>query len=345
MSKLAVQFDISYSRLKNICKKSNIPLPNNGYWQKIKYGKKVVKPDLPKTTTKEEEVLLFRTGIGEKVIPTFKNALQERAYQLQTDPSLNFKVPKKLKQFHSIVLTTKKEMEGTDNSEAETRLYDRHHKEGILHILTDEKTTPRALRFINTLIIVLEQLNGSIMFEYKRCYVQMFGHTAEINLRQKFHRVRNKTERGWSHNSWVKTNKLEFQVGPNFRQKKWLDTEKRKIEECLPEIVAHIEQECKYWHDLRKQQAEDKKREEIERAKAAEIQRAIEIELARTKQLLVDSENWEKANTLRKYIRAYELKGVEKGLNSEELESWVEWSNRKADELDPLLQSENKSSS
>ena len=161
MSKLALQFDISYGRLKNICKKSNIPVPNNGYWQKIKHGKKVVKPDLPKTTTKEEEVLLFRTGIGEKVIPAFKNALQERAYQLQNDPTLNFKVPKNPKQLHPLIIKTKKEVAGKDQSEEEVRLNGRHYKEGILLINADEKVMPRALRFMNTLILIIEQLKPS----------------------------------------------------------------------------------------------------------------------------------------------------------------------------------------
>ncbi|WP_227020908.1 hypothetical protein [Arenibacter algicola] len=69
-------------------------------------------------------------------------------------------------------------------------------------------TMPRVLRFLNTLILIIEQLNGTIIFECQGSHVQMFGQKAEISLRQKHHRVLNKNERGWSQDSRVKTNKL-----------------------------------------------------------------------------------------------------------------------------------------
>ncbi len=46
--KLSKKYCISDNGLRKICKSMNIPLPPNGYWMKIKYGKKVKKPQLLK---------------------------------------------------------------------------------------------------------------------------------------------------------------------------------------------------------------------------------------------------------------------------------------------------------
>src|SRR5690606_30540807 len=99
-----------------------------------------------------------------------------------------------------------------------------------------------------------------------RCHVEMFGQLAEINLRQKVYRIRDKDESGWGRESWEASDKLEFQAGPSFRQKNWIDNSKQKVEGRLPEIIAWIEKDCKFWHDLRKQQAEDEENREIQRA-------------------------------------------------------------------------------
>ncbi|MCG2460840.1 hypothetical protein K8352_08770 [Flavobacteriaceae bacterium F89] len=129
-------------------------------------------------------------------------------------------------------------------------------------------------------------------------------------------------------------------MGPNFNHKRWIDTQKRKIEECLPEIIAWIEKDCKFWYDLRKQQAEDEKNREIQRAKEAEIQRTKEIEEAKLMQLLTDCDNWHRAKNIRNYISAYEQNTVMKSLDQEKLKTWMDWANKKANELDPLISKE-----
>ena len=39
LSTLAKKFEISDNGLRKICKRMNIPLPPNGHWQKVRYGK------------------------------------------------------------------------------------------------------------------------------------------------------------------------------------------------------------------------------------------------------------------------------------------------------------------
>lgn len=88
----------------------------------------------------------------------------------------------------------------------------------------------------------MEERSMTIVFEYGRCNVELYDQTIEINLRQKYHRVRTLDERGWSHQEYINSSKLEFQTGYHAR-KNWLDTDKRIIEERIPQILDYIEKD------------------------------------------------------------------------------------------------------
>ena len=47
MSTISQKYEISTERLRGICKKMNIPIPEIGYWQKLQYGKQVTVKELP----------------------------------------------------------------------------------------------------------------------------------------------------------------------------------------------------------------------------------------------------------------------------------------------------------
>ena len=182
----------------------------------------------------------------------------------------------------------------------------------------------------------MEERGISILFQYNRCHAELYNQTIEINLRQKYHRVRTIDKKGWSHQEYVKSNKLEFQTGYHAR-KNWLDTDKRKIEDRIPEIVAYIEKDLTYWRDLRKQQAIDQELKNIELQKQEDIKRLQQIEEEKTVQLFKDAENWNKAERLRKYIAARKEQTATNRHIDKETKEWFLWANTKVIELDPLL--------
>ena len=47
LTKLAIDLNFPYDQLRRICKANNIPVPKSGYWLKVKFNKKVIKPPLP----------------------------------------------------------------------------------------------------------------------------------------------------------------------------------------------------------------------------------------------------------------------------------------------------------
>ena len=54
---LSKRYNISNVGLRKICIRLNIPLPKNGHWQKVQYGKKVIKT--PLSPTDKEEGITF----------------------------------------------------------------------------------------------------------------------------------------------------------------------------------------------------------------------------------------------------------------------------------------------
>ena len=197
---------------------------------------------------------------------------------MTNDKSLNLIVQTQLKNKHPLVLKTKKKLEEFDKIENPSYEIRRKIFEDILPIHTDQKLRNRALRIMNTIVSYVYNQNHTIVFEYDRCHVQMFGQRTEINLRQKNNRIRSTDKNGWTRQDWVKSNNLEFQAGPSFRQKCWIDKENKKVEEYVPNIIAWIEQDCKYYHDLRKEQAEDAKIRAMEEAEAKEKLRLVALE-------------------------------------------------------------------
>ena len=64
----------------------------------------------------------------------------------------------------------------------------------------------------------MEQRGMKIKFEYGRCNIELYNQTIEINLRQKYHRVRTMDKSGWSRQEFIKSNKLEFLTGSHNRR-------------------------------------------------------------------------------------------------------------------------------
>jgi len=319
--------------LKRLCQEHTIPLPKLGYWQKIKYGKAVRREELPKTGN-EIPIELLVDKKGEAAY--FKDSYQRRVYGLKNDDALNFEVPAKLGSIHPLVKRTTIALGQWDDKNKFSRHRYHDGPEDILPIHAEAKLRPRALRFMNTLIVVIEKMGHQLIFEYGRCHVQMFGQKTEIHLRQKFNRVRTKGEHGYGEESWVKTEKLEFMAGPSHDQKRWIDKKTMVLEDCLPEIVAWIEKECRYWHDLRAKQDEEKQLRELESLRQKEQEEAMIDEQNKFDRLVKDVEGWEKANRIRAYITALEGQ-VKSGsdIPADKIE-YIQWARKKAAILDPL---------
>ncbi len=337
ISVISKNYRISTSDVRKICKHYNIPLPTNGHWQKIKYNKAIIRIDLPEDEkVVQKKIELVKRNEGDKDISFFISPFNKRVYEIIKDSTYSFNVPLILKNPHPLILKTKKGLEDLDkltktNYEIERKVFNE-----ILPIHTDLKLRNRALRIMNVIVSYIYKHNHSIVFEYGNCCVEMFGQKTEFYLRQKYNRIRTTDEKGWSNQSFIKTNNLEFRAGPSFRYKSWIDKKNKKLEEYIPNIIVWIEQDCRYWHDLRKEQAEQERRNEIERLKEEERLLLIKKTEERIQNLIIDSEKWSKATILRDYINAVIEKDKSNNTFDEQKKAWVKWAADIANSIDPL---------
>ena len=70
-----------------------------------------------------------------------------------------------------------------------------------------------------------------------------------------------------------------------------------------------------------------------------DAQQLKENELSEFKDLLVKAERWQKVNNLRNYLAAVE-KTIGQNDAPEKIKSWLEWSHKKADWYDPMIEGE-----
>ena len=60
------------------------------------------------------------------------------------------------------------------------------------------------------------------------------------------------------------------------------------------------------------------------------------------KSLIQKSQLWKKANDLRNYIKEVKVKAIKNINFTEEIITWLEWANQKADWYDPLIEKEDE---
>ncbi|WP_408046381.1 hypothetical protein [Tenacibaculum crassostreae] len=236
--------------------------------------------------------------------------------------------------YHPLVKKTKIELLKLDKLKSISWEVQQEYNSKFLPISVEPKHRKRALDFMDALIKLLEENNHTIQFEYKRCHIEMYGQLTEINLRQKYHRKRVQNDRGYSFQSYEKSDKLEFLVGSCYC-KSWIDRKIKKLEDYLQIIYDYIEKDSKGWADLRKNQKLQEEQREIELKREEEKARIIEIENTKLNQLITDSENFIKAKEVRDYLKAFEDECRQSGNLTNDIEEYIKWGLMKANILDP----------
>jgi len=97
-------YRISTTDVRKICKKYDVPIPKNGYWQKKKYNKPVdMVPLLEIENAPDSEIVLIVRDPGDADIPFFLSERNKKLYEVQNDPNFNFTVPDKLSNPHPLI--------------------------------------------------------------------------------------------------------------------------------------------------------------------------------------------------------------------------------------------------
>ena len=123
------------------------------------------------------------------------------------------------------------------------------------------------------------------------------------------------------------------------------DTTYTKIEDKIEHIIEVLEgiadlrdereRQRKLEEERRRKEEERKRLEEEERKR---LQTLKDAELEKVQKLIFNAERLKLSNTIREYIKEYQLRMQEKGLSEEpNMKSEIEWMERKADFIDPFV--------
>jgi len=236
---------------------------------------------------------------------------------------------------HPLVQKTKIELQRLDKV-ANISMEERQEYASVfLPISVEPKLRKRALKFMNDLINLLEANGHKIKFYLNRCHIEMYGQLTEIHLRQKYFRKRIKGASGYSSDTFEKSDKLEFQIG-SYARKGWIDKKTKTLEDYLPGIYSHIEKDSKWWLELREQQKIEKKIREFQRVIEEDIARQKAIEVEKFQKLITDADNYNRANSIRSYLKAYESKITDSNSMNLDTKEYLEWAHIKVDEIDPI---------
>lgn len=337
LSKLAKKYNLSDNGLRKVCKKLDIPLPKNGYWQKIQYNKKVSKEKLPVNNSVETSITLKFRDNSETIINGEGNELNHLTKELQTILKDTIVFPEKLTKPHQLIIDAKNDLKTKEPSYQHNIIGLLNTSSGILNITVAPQSVKRALLFMDVFIKALQKRGHKITVK-EGTKIVIDNIEMGIGLRE---RLKRKIVKGTYYDSTelYPSNVLSLSLYV-YPAKDWTDTNTSKLEDKIPNIIAKLEL-----------QAIEEKRKAIERELwhiEYERQRKIEEdfkarkeqEKIKTKKLFSDAEKFDKATIYRNYIAATEQKAIRENNLTEELKDWIKWANEKADWFDPFTNKE-----
>jgi hypothetical protein len=329
---LAKDFNLSDNGLRKICKKHDIPMPNAGFWAKVKFGKKTTKIKLPKSKNNPEKLI---------VIEVVENKVKNIKYnvgslpQILTNKDLKFKISSQIDNPDKLVVETQnnlhKSFKGFDNPSVDMVSSSR----GALGLEVSRSILPRVLRLYDNLIKNCKTLNYSFVADGKNTKIKCNENNSDyvnIFIREKCNAIDQVSKNGWKTRSITPNGKLCVKIG-HYSPLEFLDSRKSTLEEQIPNMLAKIDssiQERKNWRI----QSEIKR---IEKERQVEIGRKLHLrmedELSRFVDFYNQAHRWKKYLVLKEYYEMIESESKESG----KYEEWLEWAKEKLDWYNPKV--------
>lgn len=311
MTSLAKKLGLPYSNLLKACKDSNIPTPPVGYWQKLKYNKKVKRIELSATQVNPE------IKISKRLKKSRKEVINDRIIN----------VPLKLVDPHPLIQQAKIEL-----NEA------RPYRDGVVstnsnsvNITVSKASIPRALRIMDTLFKHLIKDGHEITVSYSTTYVIICDEKIEISLREKQKRISNRDTTYLNMYELIPTGKLVFKYGEHSWCSKEVADGKFTLEEQVDNIIGKLIAESQLIKKKNEEIEERKREYELQIVEQQKQRQIKQQNLDAIEKLISDSNKFNKVMILRQYISA-----VKEKLGLKDSESWLVWANSIVYSMDPI---------
>jgi hypothetical protein len=352
---LATRFDISDVAFAKTCQKTDIPVPERGYWAKLKAGKPVFKAQLPPRGIGASGTVEVAKGHPshwaynpitlddpEPIKSVFPDDMLEILAKARVLVG-KVTVPKHLDKFHPAVgKLLEADAVRIKAVSASKYVWDKPLFESIF-----EK---RRLRILNALFLSLQRAGAKPSLSGKEgrdigivVGSQRFSLTLDrLGAPRDYRSVTARTERG--------SDIMELGIpagsdGKSFRFV-WRDQPGNSIERQMTEIVIEliVEGERQYrrsaldryeWKLERRQQLREEAKRRQEALEKANHERRIRREKERVQGLLRQAVDFRKANDIRSFVETVKSSKHGGSIDSSVLDEWIAWASAEANRIDP----------
>ena len=327
MLSLSKKYNISDNGLRKMCIRMKIPMPKGGYWEKLKWGKRVKVEPFVEDNTVEQSISLTEKDVEMVTVSPMKI----RQKEIEQDANVGLTVAARLTNPDELIIKTRDYLNAKPDKDYNSGILNASWNE--LDIQVSPEFVGRALRFMDVLIKALKARGHRVYINHRKTYVGVYGEDYQIAFREMTTRV-TVTER-YTHTFMKGTGILAFRAHVNYNDRFWKDN-KLKIEDQISNIIAKFEvdglRRKAEREEYRKQREERERIEQIER----EIRQRKEKEIADFKELIVEAKTWQKINVLRSYLDVIEAKIDKNDTGFEKLAKWLESTRIKANQYDPI---------
>mgnify|MGYP000179797113 CR=1 FL=1 len=334
LSKLAKEYSISDNGLRKICKRMNIPLPQNGHWQKVNYGKKIKPVRLPKTNIIYKSISLSkRTGKINLDEQTPETRLRKQIEKENKDLLI---IPEKLTKPDVLVRNAKRTLKSKKPNNYSRQIGIVKTDFNELSIAVSPSNIIRAAIFMDCFIKLLRARNHNIEINGNTTYVVINDEKINFRLVEKCKRVI-VPGRIYNSSELHANDKLSIKYDESFIEKEVMDSKTKTIEDRLSLIIAKLELRAEEitkeniriekWHQerLRKEAIEDV------------IKKRKKEEIKKLETLISNSNLHFEANKIRTYVKMLVNHSKQEGKININVLEYKKWALNKANWIDPLV--------
>ena len=342
MRDVSKKLGLSDNGLRKNCVKAFVPLPPQGYWNKLQAGHEVKIIPLPPRPPGISDTISIgqwdyrenerRLGETEPVPPVFEEPLDALRERITRNIGLVV-ASKNLSPPHAAF---RRQVEDEERRAAQSSWH------------TSTFSTPmekRRLRILQGLFYGLSRLDCSVTVqgrETRTIYIGVGNQNVSIALERAKTRGRTADDKD--------EDRLKFSILRGYsaadERLSWTDSTEQKLEAQLSSIAVEViitgemqYRETLVWHyedSIRRReamrQAEIKRKLEAEKA---ERERLLKLEADRLKRLTDSAENYRCAESIRAFVAT--VTGLlEVGADPIRVEKWRKWAMQQADKLDPI---------
>jgi hypothetical protein len=349
MTKLGARFGISGNGLKKACKRANIPVPPQGYWNKLQAGHVVTKAALPQAAAGTPERVTIDPPSQRWVPPPpppVPASVQEKI-DAARKAGKPVTVPATLSSAHRIIAGW------IQDSRAEMRKARHDSWSSWRKRIDGTDVEKRRLRILSALFKALESRGYKLIVgeSYNHTVQIALGHEKlEVHVDERIKHVRRhltdeeKARYGYSAavQKWtqekVPTGALVLKIKEPERYstpKEWEESEEAPLEGKLDEAIAQIAGMFESIRLRREREAEEhaRRQKEAEERHAAEMARKREA--IRFRRLLEDCADWRRAADIRVFVAAVGASPLATR-DPDSFVAWESWALGHADRIDPL---------